>query len=98
MVSKQHGLTRFEGSIREVEKNRRIVFTFRWIDDADGHPDTVATVTFTEHDGKTIQTFHQAPFSSVESRDSHIGGWSSLFDKQQRYGENVAVAAREGFT
>ena len=40
----------------------------------------VVTVTFAEKDGKTVQTFHQTPFSSVESRDSHIGGWNSLFN------------------
>lgn len=49
------------------------------------------TVSFEERDGKTtLQHFHQAPFSSVASRDSHVGGWNSLFNKQQRYAEAVA--------
>jgi hypothetical protein len=34
---------------------------------------------------------------SVAIRDSHIGGWNSLFNKQQIYVENIAVAERNGF-
>ena len=26
-------------------------------------------------------TFHQAPFASAESRDSHNGGWTESFDR-----------------
>jgi uncharacterized protein YndB with AHSA1/START domain len=96
MVSKQYGVSKFSGAIREVEKNKRIVFTFRWDEDSAQHLDTIVTVTFAEKDGRTIQTFHQTPFSSVAARDSHVGGWSSLFNKQRIYVENVAVAERSG--
>jgi uncharacterized protein YndB with AHSA1/START domain len=97
MTSKQYGLSRFGGVIREVEKNKRIVFTFQWDEDSGRDCDTVVTVTFAEKDGNTVQTFHQTPFSSVEVRDSHIGGWNSLFNKQQVYVENIAVAEQNGF-
>lgn len=96
MTSKQYGLSRFGGVIREVEKNRRLVFTFQWDEDSGRDRDTVVTVTFTEKDGKTIQAFHQAPFSSVAIRDGHIGGWNSLFNKQQLYVENIRVAEEQG--
>jgi uncharacterized protein YndB with AHSA1/START domain len=96
MTSKQYGLSKFGGVIREVEKNRRIVFTFQWDEDSGRDLDTVVTVTFADKDGKTIQTFHQTPFSTVAIRDSHIGGWNSLFNKQQLYVENIAVAEQEG--
>ena len=56
----------------------------------------LVTVTFAEQDGRTVQTFHQTPFSSVEGRDSHVGGWNSMFDKQQVYVENLAVAEQKG--
>ena len=96
MTSKQYGLSRFGGTVREVEKGRRIIFTFQW-DAASGEErDTLVTVTFAEKNGQTIQTFHQAPFSSVAIRDSHIGGWNSLFNKQQIYVENIAVAEQKG--
>jgi uncharacterized protein YndB with AHSA1/START domain len=96
MTSKQYGLSKFGGVIREVEKNRRIVFTFKWDEDSGLYCDTVVTVTLAEKGGKTTQTFHQTPFSSLAIRDSHIGGWSSLFNKQQLYVENVAVAEEKG--
>ena len=97
MTSKQYGLSRFSGVIREVEKNKRIVFTFQWGEESGRDLDTLVTVTFAEKGGHTIQTFHQVPFSNVETRDSHIGGWNSLFNKQQLYVENIAVAERNGF-
>ncbi|WP_011582389.1 MULTISPECIES: SRPBCC family protein [Chelativorans] len=96
MTSKQFGLSRFGGTIREVEKDRRIVFTFQWDEEAGRDCDTVVTVTLAEKDGKTIQTFHQTPFSTVAIRDSHIGGWNSLFNKQQVYVENIALAEQKG--
>ena len=97
MTSTQKGMSRFGGIVREVEKNKRIVFTFRWDEDSGEYGDTLVTVTFAEKDGNTVQTFHQTPFSSVASRDSHVGGWNSLFNKQQLYAENIAVAERNGF-
>jgi uncharacterized protein YndB with AHSA1/START domain len=97
MTSKQHGLSRFGGVIREVENNKRIVFTFQWDEESGRDCDTLVTVTFSERDGNTVQTFHQAPFSSVAVRDSHVGGWNSLFNKQQVYVENIAVAEQNGF-
>jgi uncharacterized protein YndB with AHSA1/START domain len=96
MTSQQYGLSRFSGVIREVEKNKRIVFTFRWDGDSGPNGDTMVTVTFAEKEGKTIQTFHQTPFATVADRDSHVGGWNSLFNKQQIYVENIAIAEQNG--
>jgi uncharacterized protein YndB with AHSA1/START domain len=97
MTSRQYGLSQFGGVVRDVEKNKRIAFTFRWDEDSGADGDTLVTVSFAEKDGNTIQTFHQTPFSSVASRDSHVGGWNSLFNKQQLYVENIAVAEQNGF-
>jgi hypothetical protein len=32
----------------------------------------------------------------VASRDSHVGGWNSLFNRQQLHVENIAFAERKG--
>jgi len=96
MRSTQYGLSRFGGVIGDVEKNRRIVFTFKWDEESGEYCDTLVTVTLAEKGGRTVQTFHQTPFLSVASRDSHIGGWNSLFNKQQTYVENIAVAEKNG--
>jgi uncharacterized protein YndB with AHSA1/START domain len=97
IVSDQYGTSWMSGTYREIEKNRRIVFTFAWEEGSGETNDTLVTVTFAEKDGKTIQSFHQTPFSSVAARDSHVGGWNSLFNKQQIYVENIAVAEQKGF-
>jgi uncharacterized protein YndB with AHSA1/START domain len=94
MASKEYNrkVSKMGGVIREVERHKRIVFTFRWLEDSGYDVDTMVTVTFAEKNGKTIQSFHQTPFTSVEDRDSHVGGWNSLFNKQQLYVENTHIA------
>ncbi|WP_186388848.1 MULTISPECIES: SRPBCC domain-containing protein [unclassified Stappia] len=96
MVSRRHGIAGFGGVIREVDKNRRIVFTFQWDEGSGRDLDTLVTVTFEERDGRTLQRFHQTPFSSLAIRDSHVGGWTSLFNRQQLYVENLAFAESKG--
>jgi uncharacterized protein YndB with AHSA1/START domain len=80
----------FGGVYREIVPHRRLVFTFAWDSGRAGTVETLVTLSFTERDGKTVQMFHQTPFSSVESRDSHIGGWTSAFDKLVAYAEKIA--------
>jgi len=78
------------GVFREIERDRRIVFTFTWDSGPAAGVETVITVTFAEQQGMTIQTFHQTPFTSVERRDSHVVGWSLLLDREQAYAEALA--------
>jgi uncharacterized protein YndB with AHSA1/START domain len=75
------------GVFREIERDRRLVFTFTWDSGPAGGVETLITVTFAEEHGVTIQTFHQTPFTSVERRDSHVVGWSQLLDNEQAYVE-----------
>jgi uncharacterized protein YndB with AHSA1/START domain len=89
--SAAHGENWFGGVYREIERNRRLVFTFAWDNDGpSAGVETLVTITFEERDGKTVQTFHQRPFHDVERRDSHIGGWSEAFDKLKTYAAKVA--------
>ncbi|MGE0281398.1 MAG: SRPBCC domain-containing protein [Rhizobiaceae bacterium] len=95
IVSQAYGENWMGGEFKEIEQNRRIVYTFKWDDDDDAKDyalDTLITVTFAEKEGKTVQSFHQTPFSSVESRDSHVEGWNESFDREQEY---IARIARE---
>jgi uncharacterized protein YndB with AHSA1/START domain len=83
------------GQFREIETDKRIVYSFAWENGRDQPGvDTLITVTFAEEGGKTVQSFHQAPFLHVEARDSHIDGWSQSFDKEQAYVENLARGER----
>lgn len=90
--SPQYGENWFGGTYREIEPNHRLVFTFAWDDGPSGEIETLVTITFTEQDGKTVQTFHQSPFSSIERRDSHVDGWTSAFEKAAAY---AAEASQE---
>ena len=96
MVSKQWKISRMGGEYIEIVKNKKIIFTFAWTHESGFDRDTVVTVNFTEKDGKTLQTFHQTPFSSVEARDNHIGGWNSFINDEQLYVENIAFGLKLG--
>jgi uncharacterized protein YndB with AHSA1/START domain len=89
--STQHGESWFGGVYREIVPNQRLVFTFTWDNDGpSANIETLVTITFEERDGKTVQTFHQRPFRSVERRDSHVGGWTGAFDKLVAYASSIA--------
>jgi uncharacterized protein YndB with AHSA1/START domain len=80
-----------QGVYREIVAPERLVFTHAW-EDAHGNPghQTLVTITFADHGGQTMMTFHQAEFESVESRDGHSGGWTGSFERLEAYLEQVA--------
>lgn len=69
------------GVFREVVPPERLVFTFAWEEEGERGLETVVTVTFAEHGGRTRMTFRQAPFRSTGERDGHACGWTSCFDR-----------------
>ncbi len=90
IVSAEYGESWMGGEYREIERDRRLVFSFAWEEGGQPGLETLVTVTFTEQDGKTVQRFHQTPFANVASRDSHVDGWSQCFEREQAYAENLA--------
>ena len=79
------------GVYRQITAPTSIVFTFAWEEEGDGGRETQVTVTFAAEGGKTRMTFVQTPFRSVESRDSHMGGWSECFERLAAYIAKVAA-------
>jgi uncharacterized protein YndB with AHSA1/START domain len=74
------------GENREVVEPERLVYTFQWDESTGlGSHETVVTVTFEEHEGKTTMNFHQAFFVTEKDRDGHVRGWNSSFDKMEDY-------------
>ncbi|MGE0045103.1 MAG: SRPBCC domain-containing protein, partial [Hyphomonadaceae bacterium] len=59
--SVEYGDSWFGGIYREIEPHSRLVFTFKWDGGSSADVETLITITFAEHDGKTTQTFHQTP-------------------------------------
>src|SRR6516225_9378698 len=90
IISPAHGENWFGGVYREIVENKRLVFTFTWDNGPSAGVETLVTITFEEKGGKTVQTFHQRPFLNVERRDSHVGGWTSAFDKLAAYAAQIA--------
>lgn len=76
-----------QGVYREIVEPQRLVMAGSWAD-SEGNPtrpETILTLTFEEHDGKTKLTLRQAIFESVTARDAHKGGWTSSLDRLTEY-------------
>ena len=85
-----------QGVYREIVEPERLVCTWAW-EEAElplpsdrgttfkpGH-ETLLTVSFAEHGGKTRLTLHQAVFDTVTARDAHQSGWASGLDRLAEY-------------
>ncbi|RJG46925.1 SRPBCC domain-containing protein [Mesorhizobium sp. DCY119] len=82
------------GVYQEIVEAERIVFTFAWETDGERGLETLITVTFADQGGKTKLSFHQAPFDTVENRDSHNEGWGQCLDRLAAYlsvGDHAAL-------
>ena len=75
-----------QGVYREIMEPERLIFTYAW-EDAEGKPghETLVTVTFAEHDGKTKLTMQQAVFESVTAYKDHESGWTTCLDRLTKY-------------
>ena len=76
-----------QGVFREIAEPERLVMAASWAD-AQGNPtgpETLLTITFEEHGGKTRLTLRQALFESITARDEHRGGWNSSLDRLAEY-------------
>ena len=80
---------RIWGKYLEIDEPHRLVFTY--INDFDAH-EMVVSLDFAERDGQTVMHFHQAPFLTVEERDSHGWGWQSGLDLFASYLLQVKAA------
>jgi uncharacterized protein YndB with AHSA1/START domain len=69
----QHGVT------LEMVPPERLAYTLVWENDP-GH-EMLVTIAFAERGEQTHMLFRQRPFKSVETRDGHVGGWSSSFHR-----------------
>jgi uncharacterized protein YndB with AHSA1/START domain len=75
-----------QGFYREIFEPERFVRTCAWAD-ADGNPtgpETLMTVTFAEHNGKTKLTFQQV-FETAVACEAHRSGTASALDRLAEY-------------
>lgn len=71
------------GVFKSIEPSHRLVFTWGW--EGDPTRQSLITLTFKELDGKTELTLRQEGLGTIESRDGHVRGWNSAFDKLDRH-------------
>lgn len=62
------------GEFCEVDRPRRIVYTWNWAPDPVGR-ETIVTVDFLEHDRGTEIVIRHQGFPAARARDQHRGGW-----------------------
>lgn len=75
----------------EVDPGRKLVYTERFGKPDGSAYDTVVTITFEAHDGKTLVTLVQTGFPAADERDGHQGGWPGFLDRLE-----FVVAKRRG--
>ena len=69
------------GTYREIDRPRRLVFTWRW----DGsEEETVVAMEFVARAGKTEVSLRHSGFTSSGSRDEHDTGWGFCFRSSTR--------------
>ncbi len=77
------------GEFRELQPDKKIVFTWQWDDDEvwENHI-SVVTVELSDRDGGTELRLIHEQLPNEQSRDGHNGGWNSALDKLEKYMAN----------
>jgi uncharacterized protein YndB with AHSA1/START domain len=70
------------GTYREIDRPRRLVFT--WSSPATQFRESVVTVTFQALSSSTVVEIHQVGLPDEEARASHHGGWSDALSELDR--------------
>lgn len=76
------------GIYREIQRPRRLVFTWRWEPDMMKAGETLVTIELQEKDGKTEVVLTHERFPSAEVRDEHRQGWTQCLE---RLGGSITV-------
>jgi uncharacterized protein YndB with AHSA1/START domain len=74
------------GEYRELEPDRKIVFTWQWDDDEDWENQTsIVTVELADCEGGTELRLRHELLPNERSRQGHTEGWNSALDKLERF-------------
>jgi glutathione S-transferase len=75
-----------EGEFREIDRPRRLVYTWRWqgADGPDEGRESLVTVEFHAAGDGTTVVLEQSGLPSQAARERHAAGWSGTFDSLAR--------------
>ncbi len=68
------------GVYREIDRPKRLVFTWGWLVDGQPGKETEVAVDFIADGDGTLMRLTQRGFDTAENRDMHNKGWSYSFD------------------
>jgi uncharacterized protein YndB with AHSA1/START domain len=72
------------GEFRELQPDKKIVFTWQWEDEDWENHISIVTVELYDRDGGTELRLTHEQLPNEESRDGHTRGWESALDKLER--------------
>ncbi len=73
------------GEYRELQPDKKIVFTWQWQDDEDWENHvSIVTVELDDADGGTELRLTHEQLPNEASRDGHTQGWNSALDKFEK--------------
>ena len=74
------------GEYRELQLDKKIVFTWQWQDDEDWENHiSIVTVELSDGGGGTELRLTHEQLPNEESRDGHTEGWNSVVDKLEKF-------------
>jgi len=74
------------GEYRELQPDKKIVFTWQWEDDEDWENHvSIVTVELDDADGGTELRLTHEQLPNEESRGGHTRGWNSALDKLEKF-------------
>ena len=74
------------GEYRELQPDKKIVFTWQWEDDEDWENHvSIVTVELDDADAGTELRLTHEKLPNKESRDGHTRGWNSALDKLEKF-------------
>ena len=79
------------GEFLEVDRPRRLAYTFRWEEPDPDDRDTVVVLTFDAVDGGTEVVLSQGPFTTDERLLLHRNGWTESFGKLRALAERTTA-------
>jgi uncharacterized protein YndB with AHSA1/START domain len=75
-----------QGEFRELQPNRKVVFTWQWQDDEDWQNHvSIVKVELSERSGGTELRLTHEQLPNEQSRDGHTRGWNSALDKLEKF-------------
>jgi uncharacterized protein YndB with AHSA1/START domain len=83
------------GEFLEIDRPRRLAYTFRWEEPDPDDRETVVHLSLDEEDDGTRVSLSQGEFATEPRRELHRDGWTDSFDRLRAFLESAPGTANE---